>query len=1065
MTFLACALALAFGAGDAPPPDASAKKVRALRAAISDLASTFGDRYPHGDAFLERLKRLEANPSAKELARLEKDALLSNPLLDSGRILVVRRGRKSPAMGLPANWQGNCALKRSPTYDDEIAILENGKLTTVYRPKRRDFVGDVDLHWDGGKLLFSSIGSENRWHIFEVRLDGTGLRQVTPGGQNLYDSYDACYLPDERILFTSTAGLNAVPCVGGGSRVANICLMNPDGSGIRQLCFDQDHDWNPSVLNDGSVVYLRWEYTDTPHSNTRILFRMNPDGTNQSAIYGSNSYWPNGIFYPRAVPGHPTKIVGIVTGHHGSRRMGEMVLFDHAAGHREATGAIHRFPQSGGTIEAVVADRLVDRSWPKFLHPWPLSEKYFLVSACPGPKSAWGIYLVDIFDNMTLLAEHPGSALLEPVPLQPRPRPPAIPDKVDLESRHGLVNLTDIYTGGGLKGVPRGTVKSLRIFTYHYCYPGMGGLLGTVGADGPWDIKRVLGTVPVERDGSAMFRVPANTPIAIQPLDREGKALQLMRSWFTAMPGEVLSCSGCHEGPNDASPNLRTVAASKPPAEITPWRGPVRGFHYPREVQPVLDRLCTGCHAQGAKGFDPARMPDLTGAPPDERYEMLCPGSGTKRIPGRRFSKSYLALHPLVRRPGIESYYHMLTPLEFHADTTELVQMLRKGHHGVKLDEEAWDRIVTWIDLNAPYYGTWTEIMGTKMVAAHAKARRELMSRFAGLSGDPESRPAPAAPAAFVPPEPLPAIARNVTAKGWPFDAKEAAKRQAAAAERTSRVIDLGGGITLKMRLIPPGAFVMGDPDGSPDESPLARVTIGRPFWMGECEVTNAQFARFDPDHDSLVESKLHYQFGITGYPMNEPAQPVVRVSWKNAAAFCRWLSERTGESFTLPTEAEWEYACRAGTATPFSFGAREADFSKHANLADRSLSKMASNPYTLLQPMKQRPTRFDDYVPKDRRFDDGAIVSVETGRYAPNAWGLRDMHGNVAEWTRSAFRPYPYRPDDGRNAATDEGRKVVRGGSWRDRPARCASGFRWGYPAWQSVFNVGFRVVCRMPE
>jgi len=1041
---------------------------RPLRMAIADLTETFGRRYPKGEAWGKQLAAMEtavaairkggaaADPLAaaklvRDFEALRRKALPANPLMDFDRLLLVRRSAKSPRLGLPRNWQSNCALPRSG-FDDEIAVLSpvrpGGKISTLYKPKSHVFVGDVDLNWDGERMLFSSIGSQGRWHVFEMNVDGTGLRQVTPGDQSDYDSYDACYLPDGRIIFGSTAGLHSVPCVFGGARVANLYIMNPDGSGIRQICFDQDHDWHPSVLNNGRVLYLRWEYTDTPHSNTRILFHMNPDGTNQMEYYGSNSYWPNSVFYPRPIPGHPTKVVGVVTGHHGSARAGEMVIFDPAVGRQEADGAIQRIPQHGRRIEPVVADKLVDASWPKFLHPYPLSEKYFLVSAKPTAKSHWGIYLVDVFDNMLLLAEQPGQALLEPIPLRPRPRPPVIADKVDLERKDAVVYLTDVHKGGGLAGVPRGAVKKLRVFTYHFSYPGMGGLLGVIGADGPWDIKRVLGTVPVEADGSAMFRVPANTPISIQPLDAEGKAMQVMRSWFTAMPGEVLSCVGCHEKQNDASPNRRTIVTGKAASEIVPWRGPVRGFHYPREVQPVLDKHCVGCHAAGAKGYDARRMPDLRGVKPDEDFVLVCPGNGTRRVTGKRFSRSYLALHPLVRRPGIESDYHMLSPLDYHADTTELVQMLRKGHHGVTLDAEAWDRIVTWIDLNAPFYGTWTEIMGAEAMAGKPEVR--------------QAKPALPEAAGFVRPAPRPKVNRNVTAKGWPFNATEAAARQANSGLPIRWTVNLGGGLKMEMVLVPAGEFVMGDADGQRDEAPLTRVRIDRPFWMGVCEVTNAQYALFDPDHDSRVESKLHYQFGIHGYPLDGSNQPVVRVSWRRTAAFCKWLGERTGQSFTLPTEAQWEYACRAGTNTPLFYGGLNSDFSKFANVADARLSQLASDPYTLLKAMRKgKPTKFDDYVPKDARFNDGSLVSVDVGKYAPNAWGLCDMHGNVAEWTLSTYRPYPYRADDGRNDGSAAGRKVVRGGSWRDRPSRCRSAFRLSYPSWQRVYNVGFRVAC----
>jgi formylglycine-generating enzyme required for sulfatase activity len=229
---------------------------------------------------------------------------------------------------------------------------------------------------------------------------------------------------------------------------------------------------------------------------------------------------------------------------------------------------------------------------------------------------------------------------------------------------------------------------------------------------------------------------------------------------------------------------------------------------------------------------------------------------------------------------------------------------------------------------------------------------------------------------------------------------------------------------------------------------------------MARAEITNQLYAQFDPAHDSRVEDKNTYQFGIHGYPANTPAQPVVRVSWNEAMAFCQWLSKKTGERFSLPTEAQWEYACRAGTATAFWFGDLNANFAKFANLADAKLSEFASNPYTVDQPLKN-PTKYDDWIPKDARFNDGALLTVAPGRYEPNPWGLLDMHGNAAEWTRSVYRPYPCESADGRDEPDAAGRKVVRGGSWRDEPKRGTSSFRLGYPPYQHVYNVTFRVIC----
>jgi formylglycine-generating enzyme required for sulfatase activity len=928
--------------------------------------------------------------------------------------------------------------------------------------------------------LFSMPDAGGRWQVFEIGVDGAGLRQLT-GEQPDVDSYDACYLPGGKIAFTSSAYFNAVACT--GDHAAVLYVMDADGRNIRQLTFDQEHDWCPAVLNNGRILYTRWEYTDTVHCHSRLLFHMNPDGTRQMEYLGSNSYWPNAFFYARPIPGHPTRVVAVISGHHGVPRMGELVVFDPARGRHEANGAVQRIPGYGKRVEAVLKDRLVDESWPKFLHPFPLSEKHFLVASKPRPDSLWGIYLVDTFDNIVLVKEEPGYALLEPIPLKKTRGPPAIPENVDLTRKDAVVYLGNVYAGPGLKGIPRGTVKSLRVFTYHFAYQGMVGNPNTIGIDGPWDIKRVLGTVPVYEDGSAKFRVPANTPISLQPLDSEGKAVQLMRSWMTAMPGETLQCAGCHEPQNSAPPVRTSLAVNRPPDEITPWYGRTRGFSYRREVQPVIDRYCVGCHDGTKKGTGPicaqhppgrsgkldlspfSCIPDLRGLENVTDYASELPWQ--RNPDAGRFSVGYAELHRFVRRPGCESDLHLLEPMEFHADTTELVQMLTKGHYGVRMDAEAWDRLITWIDLNCPFHGTRHEELVDPDRQRHR--RRELLKQYANVDDDPEVVPGPGSGIynsgkplePIVPKPPATPVAPQIDCPGWPFDAAEAAERQQAAGAVARRTIDLGEGQNIDMVLIPAGEFLMGSSTGEPDELPLGRVRLDRPFWISACEITNRQYLLFDPGHDSRVESKNATQYGIQGYPVNRPEQPVVRVSWHEATAFCRWLSEQSGQRFSLPTEAQWEWACRAGTAEPLFFGDLDADFSVFANVADAKLAEFASDVWDNSKPLRA-PTRYDEWFPKDSRFNDGALLSVKPGCYRPNRWGLCDMHGNVAEWTRTTYRPYPYDAEDGRDNLSQSGLKVVRGGSWRDRPHRCTSSFRLAYQPYQRVFNVGFRVVCK---
>ena len=1079
VAFAALLLALSCGLA-AQQAEAQAREVdlEALRLAIVDLRDTFGDRYPNAQRYLNELAALEqAGASSAGAVRrfraLQREALLANPLLDFDRLIVLKRKRGQ--LGLPVNHKCNSGIAQTG-YDNEIAILSpvrpEGKLTTLFRPPNGEYVGELDLNFDGERLLFT-MPHGGTWQIFEIRVDGTGLRQVSRGDQPDVDNFDACYLPSGQIVFASTASFHAVPCWHGVERACSIFRMDPDGSNVRQLTFDQDLDLHPTVLPNGQVMFSRWDYTGTMHIYLRPLMVMNPDGTNQRAVYGSNSYWPNALYFARAVPGAPGKIVAIVAGYHGVPRMGMLALLDLNRGWFEADGVVQLIPGRGKRVVPVIRDKLVDKCWPKFLHPYPLSEKYFLVAAQLAPRAPWGIYLVDVFDNIVPVCVLEKYDLFEPIPLRKTPRPPVIPDRVNVARDDAVVYLHDIYAGPGLAGVPRGTIKRLRLAAYHYGYPGLAGP-DKIGLGGPWEVMRILGTVPVNDDGSACFRVPANTPITVQALDGEGKAVQLMRSWFTAMPGEFLSCVGCHERVADLPSAALAKAMRTGPVEITPWYGPPRGFDFEREVQPVLTKYCAACH--NAK-TESARVPDLRPEREVSGYrgrrltelaaKRLHPevrrALGGERV---RYTPAYEALVPFVRRVGIEDDVHMLVPGEYHADTSELVQMLQKGHFGVRLDDEAWDRLITWIDLNAPCHGTWHEV--APIPEGADRRRRELAQLYHGARADPEEIPPSARPEVRpVKPPPVRRRVSQVRAAGWPFGAEEARRRQLALGQWEMSV-ELGHGVRLKLVRIPPGEFVMGDADGEADELPLSRVTIAKPFWIGAYEVTNEQFRLFDPSHRSGYFMKRYPGPDGPGLSLDGPRQPAVRVSWLEAMAFCRWLSRKTGLRFTLPTEAQWEYACRAGSAGPFSFGGEDEDFSPYANMADRALSvppvKTGGLGTSLTEQQGEgvflSALRGGDIV-CDARWDDGAVATCDVGSYAPNAWGLYDMHGNAAEWTRTTYRPYPYRENDGRNAERAEGEKVVRGGSFRDRPKRCRAAFRLSYPPWQPVHNVGFRVVC----
>ena len=765
-----------------------AAQVGEVEARFSDVKGALSDITGDVASAEQALKRLDG---------IKRELMVDlNPAVKFDRLLFIRR--RNGRQHLPCNWQSNSMLPRDG-HDNELCILDirgAGATEVVYKPEGGHPILDVELHWNADRLLFSGIGASNAWHVMELDLATRKVRQVTRDNAGDINHYDPCYVPDGRIIFTCTALKYAVPCVWGNSPVANLFRCNADGSGMELLGNDQEHAWCPEIMPDGRVMYLRWEYTDIPHANSRILFTCNPDGTNQRAFYGSNSFWPNSMFYARPIPGKPTQFVAVLTGHHGLRRQGQLGLFDVTKGTEEGEGAIQLMPGYGKPVDPIVRDQLYNGTWPMNLHPFPLDDTTFLVARRNKGERNFSIYLIDRFDNELCLLREAGHDLCEPVPLMKTPVPHAQPDRIVPGATTAQVYIANIYEGPGLKNIPVGTVKNLRLYTYTFGFQNEGGLYGSIGLDGPWDMRRTLGTVPVNADGSAYFKVPANTPIAVQPLDAEGQSLQVMRSWFTARSGEYLSCAGCHEKQSFVARAPR-VAANLPLEEIRPWRGPERNFEFAREVQPVLDAFCVRCHNEP----DPPQeklfgnfkwKPDLRGTSMVTNWHSRAHGRVWEKF-GGKFSIPYFNLVRFVRHPGIESDIHLFEPMEWHAETTELMMMLDKGHHGVKLSEEARDRLITWIDFNTPYHGRWQTIVG-KEALDREKLREERRALYTGVRQNHEDIETPA-----------PVLKDTLSSKkkpkggeplkiaGWPFDpatkpaAPEARRRRGDRARLGSR--------------------------------------------------------------------------------------------------------------------------------------------------------------------------------------------------------------------------------------------------------------------------------------
>jgi hypothetical protein len=609
-------------------------------------------------------------------------------------------------------------------------------------------IRDPDVSYDGKRILFAWKKSDrgDDYHLYEMDLETGNIRQLTFGPG--FADYEGVYLPNDDIIFNSTRCVQIVDCW--WTEVSNLYACDKDCKYMRRLTFDQVHTNFPTVTEDGRVIYTRWEYNDRGQIYVQGLFQMNPDGTAQTEFYGNNSWFPTTILHARSIPG-TQKVMAVLSGHHSHQR-GKLAIIDNRKGRQEASGI--QFIAPVREAEAVRIDSY-GQNGEQFQYPYPLSETEFLVTYDPkgSPNRQYvrpyAIYFMTIDSRRELLAIDSNISCNQPIPVVARKQPHVRPSVVDYRRNTGTYYLQDIYIGPGLEGIPRGTIKKLRVVTLefraagigetHNSGPGGGSLSSTpVGVGNTsWDVKVVLGDAAVYEDGSAMFTVPARTPVYFQALDQKGHAVQTMRSWSTLQPGETFSCIGCHENKSEVPPvRTTTIAMKAGPQPLKPFYGPPRGFSFNRDIQPILDRHCVKCHAgQGKESFT------LSGS------QIIDPASK------RKWTRSYLAL--IQARPvgGSEPVFYrgnqdgelvnwinnmsvptMLPPYYKGAAKSKLITMLEQGHEDVKLSQEEMDKIACWIDLLVPYCGDYTEANAwtreESAMYAHFLKKRERMEKM-----------------------------------------------------------------------------------------------------------------------------------------------------------------------------------------------------------------------------------------------------------------------------------------------------------------------------------------------
>lgn len=603
-------------------------------------------------------------------------------------------------------------------------------------------IRDPDVSWDGKRILFSMRKSYDKddFHIYEYDMETKETRQIT-FGLGVAD-IEPIYLPNGDILFGSTRCGQITDCW--WTEVSNFYTCDIQGRFLRRVSVDQVTVNYPKLLEDGRIIYTRWDYNDRGQIFPQPLFQMNADGTGQTEYYGNNSFFPTTIMHARGVPGSDL-VLAIASGHH-TYQHGKLLLIDRSKGTQENSGATLLAP-----IRETPAERIdaYGQDGELFQYPYPLDETTLLCSYLPEGKIGnyqipFGLYWFDHDGRRELLAYDSAISCGQPIALVEREKPTTRPSQVDFTKNSGTYYVQDVYEGPGLAGIERGTIKKLRVVALEFRGAGIrsnsnggpagGALISTPIAigGGTWDVKHVLGTVPVEEDGSAYFEVPALTPCYFQLLDKNGDCVQTMRSWSTLQPGETFGCVGCHEAKASIVENVSnasgatTIALKKGVAKLTPELTPgagrfkSAGFSFVRDVQPILDQYCVRCHV--------GERADGTKAP----FSLLGNISTTEKgldeneRAGRAFSEAYLNLTNYGDHNGsrarwicIQEGPDMLSPYHSGASKSPLIKMFRddegrvggqdENHKDVHIDEKSLRTIALWIDLLVPYCGDYME--------------------------------------------------------------------------------------------------------------------------------------------------------------------------------------------------------------------------------------------------------------------------------------------------------------------------------------------------------------------
>jgi hypothetical protein len=561
--------------------------------------------------------------------------------------------------------------------------LSTGKLTTLLDDPRGG-VRDPQVHYDGGKILFSyRKGGTEQYHLYEINPDGSGLRQLTDG---MYDDIEPTYLPDGDIVFVSTRCKRWVNCW--LTQVAVLYRCDAKGQNIRPISSNNEQDNTPWPLPDGRLLYTRWEYVDRSQVHYHHLWVANPDGTAQMTWYG-NLHPGIVMIDAKPIPGSDKVVASFSPGHGFSEHAGEITIVD---------------PKLGP--DALAFAQPVSRG-NRFRDPWAFSESCFM--AATGPN----LLIMDDTGKQQEIFKLPqadraaGLQLHEPRPLVPHPRERIIPDRTNPKAATGRLVLADIYDGRNMAGVKRGEIKKLLVLEtlpmpIHYT-----GGMEPISYGGTFTLERLVGTVPVEADGSAYLELPALRSFFFVALDEHDLSVKRMQSFLTVQPGETTSCVGCHEQRTQTPrPTAMPLAAVlRPPSRIEPIAGVPEVIDYPRDIQPVLDSLCASCH-----GYE------KTAAGGPRAGRLILTGDH-----GPLYSHSYymLTIARLIsdgRNKPASNY----APRKLGSSASRLLTLLDGTHYGVQATPRQKQMLRLWIESGAAYPGTYASL-GCGMIGNYAE--------------------------------------------------------------------------------------------------------------------------------------------------------------------------------------------------------------------------------------------------------------------------------------------------------------------------------------------------------